>query len=63
MNVIRLILTMILFVGGLVLMGYSFETPGYEALMFLVGLGVLCFSVWLTAEFGMREHRRSRTRS
>ena len=63
MNVIRLILTMILFVGGLVLMGYSFDTPGFEALMFLAGLAVLCVSVALTTEFGLREHRRSRTRS
>jgi hypothetical protein len=61
MNLIRLILTMILFVGGLVLMGYAFDTPGFEAIMFLAGLLVLSFSVWLTAAFGMREHRRSRT--
>lgn len=62
MNLIRLILTMILFVGGLVLMGYAFDTPGFELLMFAGGLGVLCISVWLTVEFGIREHRRSRTR-
>lgn len=60
MNVIRLILTMSLFVGGLVLMGYSFDTPGFEAIMFLVGLLVLCVSVALTVEFGLRERRRTR---
>jgi uncharacterized membrane protein len=58
MHMIQFIFAMVLFVGGLVLMGYSFDVQGLEAAMFVAGLLVLCASVALAVEFGRREHRR-----
>lgn len=62
MHVLNTIVAMVLFIGGLVLMGYSFGVAGLETVMFVGGLAVLCFSVFLAIEIGRREHRRSRSR-
>lgn len=37
-NVVFLILSAILFIGGLALMGYAIQTPGWEAVMFVGGI-------------------------
>lgn len=60
MHVINTVIAMVLFIGGLVLMGYSFDAPGLEIVLFVGGLAVLCFSVFLAVEIGRREHRRTR---
>lgn len=60
MHVINTVIAMVLFIGGLVLMGYSFEVAGLETVLFVGGLAVLCFSVFLAVYVGRREHRRSR---
>ncbi|HET8867246.1 MAG TPA: hypothetical protein VFM87_02860 [Agrococcus sp.] len=62
MHVLNTIIAMVLFIGGLVLMGYSFDAPGLEVVLFVGGLAVLCFSVYLAIEIGRREHSRSRSR-
>lgn len=36
-TVLSFVLAMVLVVGGLVLMGYAFETPGFELIMFAAG--------------------------
>jgi hypothetical protein len=60
MHMIQFIFAMVLFIGGLLLMGYSFDIAGLETAMFIGGLLVLCFSVAMAVEIGRREHRRAR---
>jgi hypothetical protein len=60
MHVIHTTFAMVLFIGGLILMGYSFDTEGFELIMFTGGLAALCAGVFLAIEVGRREHRRSR---
>lgn len=60
MHMIQFIFAMVLFVGGLVLMGYAFDVQGFETALFIGGLLVLCFSVAMAVEIGRREHRRTR---
>lgn len=38
MNVIAVIVSFALFIGGLLLMGYSFAVPGLEAAVFFAGI-------------------------
>lgn len=38
MNVIGFVVSIVLFVGGLVVMAYSFAAPGLEYLVFVLGL-------------------------
>ena len=38
MRIVIFLFSFLLFLGGLVLMGYSFETPGYELVMFAGGI-------------------------
>jgi hypothetical protein len=38
MNILAFFVALVLFVGGLALMGYSFDAAGYEAAMFLAGV-------------------------
>ena len=38
MNILAFLVALVLFVGGLFLMGYSFDATGYEAAMFLAGV-------------------------
>lgn len=57
MHMIQFLVAMVLFIGGLVLMGYAFEVQGFETVMFVSGLLVLCASVWLAVEVGRRERR------
>lgn len=36
-TVLSFVLAMVFIVGGLLLMGYAFETPGFEIIMFSAG--------------------------
>lgn len=38
MNIVAFVFSFLVFVAGLFLMGYSFETAGYELVMFLGGI-------------------------
>ena len=46
LKAISLILTAGLFVGSFFVMGYAFEVPGYEALIFAGGILMACFA-WM----------------
>ena len=38
MQIVVWFFSFVIFIGGLVMMGYSFATPGYELVMFLGGM-------------------------
>ncbi|GGN83421.1 hypothetical protein GCM10010968_14180 [Agrococcus terreus] len=44
-------------VGGFVVMGYSFVTPGLEAVLFVVGFFMTMASIALPIEYGYRGNR------
>lgn len=46
-NVLALIVSFALFLGGLLLMGYSFEVHGFEAAVFLGGIVAVSLSFGL----------------
>lgn len=51
------LVSMILMVGGFVVMGYSFVTPGLEAVLFVVGFFMTMASIALPIEYGYRGNR------
>lgn len=46
-NVLALIVSFVLFLGGLLLMGYSFVVPGFEAAVFFGGIIAISLSFGL----------------
>lgn len=46
-NVLALIVSFVLFLGGLLLMGYSFVIPGLEAAVFFAGIIAISLSFGL----------------
>jgi len=57
MNIVAFVISFIVFAGGLFLMGYSFETPGYELVMFLGGILAVSLSVAIPAHVLKRTDR------
>lgn len=47
MNIVAFVFSLVLFIGGLLLMGYAFETTGYELAMFAGGILVVSAAVAL----------------
>ena len=47
MNVIAFIVSMVLFIGGLALMGYSFYVVGFEGPTFIAGIFAVCAAIAL----------------
>jgi hypothetical protein len=45
MNVFLFILSFVIFIGGIVLFGYAFDVPQFEALMFCGGIAAVCVSL------------------
>lgn len=45
MNGIAFAASFVLFVGGIVLFGYAFETPGLETAMFVAGIFAIVASI------------------
>ncbi|WP_405216384.1 hypothetical protein [Agrococcus sp. Ld7] len=58
-TVLTFLLAMVLFVGGLLLMGYAFDTPGLELIMFSAGLITLFIASAVPVLLWRAEHRRS----
>lgn len=51
--ILSFIVFLILFLGGIVLMGISFEVAGFEALVFCLGLTVFVLSMaWIMRQPG-----------
>ena len=46
MHVVQFVLLFLLLVGSFVVMGYAFFVPGFEAIVFIVGLMISLFSVY-----------------
>lgn len=57
MNVIGAFLTILLFIGGLLLFGYAFDTPGYELIMFSGGIVAIAIAVAIPVQFLNRSER------
>ncbi|WP_298039873.1 hypothetical protein [uncultured Microbacterium sp.] len=52
------IIFLVLFLGGLLLMGYAFDIEGFEALMFCAGLTAVTLSMaWIMRERGSATRR------
>lgn len=49
MNIVVFALSFVLFIAGLVLMGYAFEVPGFELVMFGGGILVVGASIGIPA--------------
>ena len=49
MQIVVWFFSFVIFVVGLLMMGYSFDTPGYELLMFLSGILVISIAVAIPA--------------
>ena len=49
MHIVVWLFSFLVFLAGLVLMGYSFEVPGYELVMFLGGILVISVAVAIPA--------------
>jgi hypothetical protein len=45
MNGIAFAISLILFVGGIALFGYAFQTKGFETAMFVGGIAAICAAV------------------
>jgi hypothetical protein len=45
MQIVVWFFSFVIFVAGLLMMGYSFEMPGYELVMFLGGILVISLAV------------------
>ena len=58
MNVFGFIIAFVIFIAGLVLFGFAFTVPSFEALMF-VG-GVACVSISLAIPFHILGHGEQR---
>lgn len=59
-TVLSFVLAMIFVVGGLLLMGYAFETPGWEILMFSAGAIAEFIGVAIPALLARRRDRTAR---
>lgn len=59
-TVLTFLLAMVLFVGGLLLLGYAFDTPGMGLIMFSAGLISLTIASAIPALLWRANHRRSR---
>jgi hypothetical protein len=57
MNIVAFVISFIVFVGGLFLMGYSFEIPGYELVAFLGGILAVSLAVAVPAHILKRTDR------
>ncbi|MDI2097746.1 hypothetical protein [Ruicaihuangia caeni] len=57
MNILIAIVSIIIFIGGLLLMGYAFDTPGLELIMFLGGILAVTFSVLIPTQLLNRPER------
>ena len=51
MQIVVWFFSFVIFIGGLVMMGYSFEMPGYELVMFLGGILAVSLAVAIPAHF------------
>ncbi|MGL3151028.1 hypothetical protein ACSS7Z_11790 [Microbacterium sp. A82] len=52
------IVYVVLFLGGIILMGKSFEVAGFEALVFCAGLVAFCLSLaWIMRQPGSATRR------
>jgi hypothetical protein len=49
MQIVVWFFSFVIFIGGLVMMGYSFEMPGYELVMFLGGILAVSLAVAIPA--------------
>jgi hypothetical protein len=58
-TVLTFLLSMVLLVGGLLLMAYSFEVPGWEGVLFTAGATAEFLAVAVPAVLWRREHRRT----
>jgi hypothetical protein len=58
MNVIAFIIAFAFFIGGLVLFGFAFTVPSWEAVMFLGGIA--CVAVSLIIPFHILGHGEQR---
>ncbi|WP_306233846.1 hypothetical protein [Agrococcus beijingensis] len=58
-TVLTFLFSMVLLVGGLLLMAYSFEVPGWEGLIFTAGATAEFLAVAVPALLWGRENRRS----
>ncbi|MCU1406609.1 MAG: putative rane protein [Glaciihabitans sp.] len=45
MNGIAFTVSLVLFVGGIALFGYAFETAGFETAMFVGGIAAICIAI------------------
>ncbi|TQL47680.1 hypothetical protein FB562_0746 [Homoserinimonas aerilata] len=57
MNIVAFVISFIVFVGGLLLMGFSFSTPGVELVMFLGGILAVGVAVAIPAHLLKRIDR------
>lgn len=61
MNVLLTILSMGLLFAGFVAMGYAFEIPGLELVLFVLGLVLVTVAILLPIEIGYRGRRAAST--
>lgn len=57
MNIVAFVLSFIIFAGGIVLMGYSFEIEGFELIAFLGGILAVSVAVAIPAHVLKRTDR------
>lgn len=58
MHVVQFVLLFLLLVGSFVVMGYAFFVPGFEAIVFIVGLAMFMGSILGAVEIGRAGLRR-----
>jgi hypothetical protein len=58
MNVFAFVVAFVIFVAGLLLFGFAFDVPSFEAIMF-VG-GVICVAISLAIPFHLIGHGEQR---
>jgi len=51
MNGIAFAVSLVLFIGGIVLFGYAFEVVGWEAAMFVGGIAAIVISIMIPFHF------------
>lgn len=57
MNILAAIVSIAIFVGGLLLFGYAFDVPGYEVVMFVGAIVAICVSVLIPVQVLNRSER------
>lgn len=57
MHIAAFIVSFALFIGGLLLMGYAFDAPGFEFVMFLGGILVISLAMAIPAHVLKRADR------